>query len=194
MARPKQGKIMGHRLTNAKERFLSAGLLAGCILLVSGTIARSIQVQAAPEKRESAAAQAPVPSPKPASLRARPFASAGLNPKAKRFYQLTWGVEIVGVKLVSSGLMVRFSYRVLDAEKGKVLNDKKATPLLFDHNSGAQLVVPTMEKVGQLRQSSSPEIGREYWMVFSNKGGFVKAGSRVDVVIGNFRAQELIVQ
>jgi hypothetical protein len=185
---------MGYPVSKFTDRFLYAGFLAGTILLVSGTIARSRQVQAAPDRGKSAAAQGPVRSPKPASMRAHPFATRELNPKAKRFYQLTWGVDIVGVKLVSSGLMVRFSYRVLDAEKAKALNDKKATPLLFDQNTGAQLVVPTMEKVGQLRQSSSPEIGREYWMVFSNKEGFVKAGSRVDIVIGNFRAKGLVVQ
>ena len=33
-----------------------------------------------------------------------------------------------------------------------------------------------------------------YWMAFSNKGGFVKPGHRVDVVIGQFKAEGLVVQ
>jgi hypothetical protein len=78
------------------------------------------------------------------------------------YYQAKWGVEILGVKTVSSGLMLRFSYLVLDAQK--------RPRLLIDVKSGAQLVVPTLEKVGQLRQSSTPENGRQYWMFFSNKG------------------------
>jgi hypothetical protein len=117
-----------------------------------------------------------------------------LTPSARRYYQSVWGVDILGVKPVSSGAMLRFSYRVVDANKAKALNDKKATPHLVDQATRASLVIPTMEKVGQLRQSATPENGREYWMLFSNKGNFVKPGSRVDVVIGNFRAEGLIVQ
>ena len=89
--------------------------------------------------------------------------------------------------------LVRFSYRVLDPEKAKVLNDKQAEATLDDPKAGVSLVVPKMEKVGQLRQTSAPEAGRSYWMTFSNKGRHVARGDRVDVVIGSFRASNLVV-
>jgi hypothetical protein len=167
-------------------------LLAG--FLASSIVVSTALTQAAQEMGKPAAVRAREPSSSAASRGVRPFATAELNPKAKRYYQLIWGVDILGVKLVSSGLMLRFSYLVLDANKAQALNDKKATPLLIDQKTGARLEVPTMEKVGQLRQSPPPENGREYWMVFSNKNSLVKAGSRVDVVIGNFRAKGLMVQ
>jgi hypothetical protein len=75
-----------------------------------------------------------------------------------------------------------------------MLNDKKQAPYLTDERAGVKLVVPQMEKVGQLRQSSTPEAGKSYWMAFSNKGRLVKRGDRVQVVIGNFRAIGLLVQ
>ena len=90
--------------------------------------------------------------------------------------------------------MIRFSYRVENAEKAKVVNDKKATPYLIDERAHVRLEVPTMEKVGQLRQSSTPEAGKTYWMVFSNKGGPVKRGDRVSIVIGRFRVDGLVVE
>ena len=105
-----------------------------------------------------------------------------------------WGVDSLGVKSVESGQMIRFSYRVIDVEKAKGLNDKKANPFLIDEKARVKLVVPTMEKVGQLRQSSTPEAGKSYWMVFSNKGNFVKRGNRVSVEIGRFRVDGLVVQ
>ena len=117
-----------------------------------------------------------------------------LPASAKRFYQLTWGVDNLGVKAVESGSMLRFTYRVLDASKAQALNNKKATPYLYDLKSRARLEVPSMEKVGQLRQSSPVQDGRTYWMVFANQQRLVKAGSRVDVVIGPFRAQGLLVE
>jgi hypothetical protein len=93
---------------------------------------------------------------------------------------------------VESGEIIRFAYRVLDADKAKSLNDKKSEPSLIDLGAGVKLVVPSLEKVGQLRQSSTPVEGKTYWMAFSNKGRHVKPGHRVSVVIGNFRATDSV--
>ncbi|HEY3705032.1 MAG TPA: hypothetical protein VGL22_08225, partial [Terracidiphilus sp.] len=87
-----------------------------------------------------------------------------------------------------------FSYHVLDPARAKQLNDKKLEPSLIDYRAGVKLVVPSLEKVGQLRQSSTPEAGKEYWMAFSNPHKTVKRGDRVNVVIGTFHADGLIVE
>ena len=114
--------------------------------------------------------------------------------KARQYYALIWGVDSLAVKSVESGEMIRFTYRVLDPEKAKALNDKKNEPSLIDPGAGVKLVVPSLEKVGKLRQSSTPEAGKVYWMAFSNKGGYVTTGHRVNVVIGQFKAEGLVVQ
>jgi hypothetical protein len=95
---------------------------------------------------------------------------------------------------VESGEIIRFAYRVLDAAKAQTLNDKKAEPSLIDPRSGVSLVIPSLEKVGKLRQSSTPVAGKSYWMAFSNKGRLVKRGDHVNVVIGQFRADGLVVE
>jgi hypothetical protein len=114
--------------------------------------------------------------------------------RAGRYYALIWGIDSLSVKYAASGEVIRFSYRVLDANKAKTLNDKKLAPSLIDPRAGVKLVVPSLEKVGQLRQSSTPEVGRSYWMAFSNKGRRVKRGDRVSVVIGKFRVDSLMVE
>jgi hypothetical protein len=113
--------------------------------------------------------------------------------RAGKYYQLVWGVDSLSVRLAESGEIVRFSYRVIDPDRAVALNDKKNTPSLIDPRAGVSLVVPAMEKIGQLRQTGTPEPGKAYWMAFSNKGRPVKKGDRVDVVIGQFRAQGLVV-
>ena len=90
--------------------------------------------------------------------------------------------------------MIRFSYRVLDPAKAGTLNDKNTEPSLIDPQAGVSLVVPQMEKVGKLRQSSTPIAGKSYWMAFSNSGRRVRPGHRVDVQIGGFRAQGHVVE
>ena len=107
---------------------------------------------------------------------------------------MIWGVDSLSVKSAESGEIIRFMYRVVDVDKAKPLNDKKNEPSLIDPGAGVKLVIPELEKVGKLRQSSTPEVGKVYWMAFSNKGGYVKPGHRVNVEIGGFRADGLIVQ
>lgn len=110
------------------------------------------------------------------------------------YYGMVWGVDSLNLKLVESGEIIRFSYRVIDPQLAAELNDKKSEPSLICPEKGVQLVIPTMEKVGQLRQSSTPEAGKSYWMAFSNRGRIVKRGDRVNVVIGSFHADGLEVE
>jgi hypothetical protein len=107
---------------------------------------------------------------------------------------LAWGVDSLNVKWSESGEIIRFSYQVVDEEKAKILNDKKSEPALIDPQAQVKLVVPSLEKVGQLRQSSTPITGKSYWMGFSNKGRLVKRGDRVTVQIGLFKADGLVVE
>lgn len=114
--------------------------------------------------------------------------------RANMFYGGVWGVDSLHVKSVESGELIRFSWRVTDPEKAAALSNKKANPILYDSRAGVQLVVPSLEKVGQLRQSSTPVSGKSYWMAFSNKGRLVKPGDHVNVVIGQFHAVGLVVE
>jgi len=122
-----------------------------------------------------------------------PYRAMSLTPHAKDRYELQWGIDSVDVKAVESGQMIRFSYLVLDPALAAQLNDKKEKPFLVDEKAGVKLEVPIMEKVGQLRQTATPESGRSYWMVFSNKERLVKPGDRVRVMIGKFHADGLFV-
>lgn len=155
---------------------LLAGLLAG----------------GAPAPAWAAGAAAPAGKPAAARVRTgyRPDRFAG---RAGTYYRLVWGVDSLTVRLAEAGEMVRFSYRVLDPDRARALNDKGSEASLIDPRAGVQLTVPAMEKIGKLRQTNPPEAGKAYWMAFSNKGRPVKKGDRVDVVIGPFRAQGLVV-
>ena|SRR5579862_1180784 len=143
--------------------------------------------------------QASVPS-KPNLPSGRPapvWRGSQLNRQSQRaeiYYQGAWGVGELRVKAAESGELIRFNYRVLDPQKAAALNDKKVEPELYDAQAGVKLSVPQMEKVGKLRQESSPKTGMTYWMAFSNPTLAVKRGHRVDVVIGSFHATNLVVE
>ena len=161
-----------------------------CSVLLLGALdnlsAQTLQPTAPPAQTPAAA------KPVPATVRTNLAKQVPM--RAQVYYQGVWGVDSLTVKYTESGEIIRFSYRVLDPAKAALLNDKKAEPSLTDPQAGVKLVVPQMEKIGQLRQSGTPIAGKSYWMAFSNSGRRVKRGHRVDVQIGTFHAEGLVVE
>jgi hypothetical protein len=150
-----------------------AGLLAGALVQAPGLAQPTVVSNPA----------SAVPSPTATAWRAR----------QSLYYKRNWGVEIIGVKPVSSGYMLAFKYRVIDPEKAKLLNDRQTRAFLRDEATGNVLSVPAMENVGELRTGAAPVADRTYFMIFGNPGKLVKSGSRVSVVAGALHVDGLIV-
>ena len=182
---------MFDRLVGTREEALAA------ILAVSLLFSTAFAQSSPPQSATPAQAVAPVQPNAPAGRPAPVWQGSQLNRLSRRaemYYEGVWGVGELRVKAAESGELIRFNYRVLDPAKAAALNDKKLEPELFDAQAGVKLVVPQMDKVGKLRQSSTPKTGMTYWMAFSNPTRAVRRGHRVDVVIGSFRANSLIVE
>jgi hypothetical protein len=130
----------------------------------------------------------------PAAAHGSPYRASAHAAQADRFYAAQWGVTSLHVHATASGNLIRFSYRIVDARLAAPLGDDRATPTLLGERSHALLQVPVMDKIGALRQHGKQAAGKDYWMVFSNKGNLVKAGERVDVTIGNFHADGLVLE
>ena len=186
---------------------LSALVPAGSVCVLSAEPARSAdstQVAGAASSQSSAAQPAtPAQSnttaqTKPAAQRPAPVWQGtrmrGLSQRAETYYETVWGVSDLRVKSAESGELIRFDYRIVDPARAAALNDKKYEPQLIDSQAGVKLSVPALEKVGKLRQSSTPKEGMVYWMAFGNPTYAVRRGHTVDVIIGSFRANGLVVE
>jgi len=165
------------------------------IRLLAGILAIHILVlQAAAQSPALAGTTGPVGKPSAAAGAAYRKHPVRIANRARAYYGLVWGVESLSVKAVESGEIIRFSYHIIDADKAKMLNDKNLEPSLIDPEKGVKLVVPALEQVGFLRQMSTPVEGKSYWMAFSNNGRLVRRGDRVNIVIGQFHADNLVVE
>jgi len=163
-------------------------------LLFALGLAASMTWTAAASAATPATPATPAKPATPAAKQLSRHRTAGMPESARQYYARTWGVDQLSAKLAESGQLVRFNYRVIDAVKAAPLNVRASSPQMLDAKARVSLQVPTMEKVGPLRQSMAPENGKIYWMVFSNKGNYVKPGDRVSVLIGPFRVDGLVVQ
>lgn len=180
-------------MTSSRRRF---ALLARWLPLV---VAVTLPGCASAPSGQGAAEAGPAVAPAPAAgaVYEGPF---GPDDKAATNGVLTgtdlaerWGVEVTSVRLSASDHMIDFRYRVLDADKAAPLFTRQTKPNLIHLASGKVLAVPQPAKVGALRSTRPPQAGKIYWMFFGNPG-MVKAGDKVTVVIGDFRAENLVVQ
>ena len=133
--------------------------------------------------------------------------SVGCNAKAKNIaatieqkninMEEEWGVKVESLRISGAGNLVDFRYRIKDPDKAIPLVDRKNKPYLIDLASGKVIAVPNTAKVGPLRQTvryGKPKDERVYFVLFGNPGGLVQPGDQVTVVIGDFRAENLVVE
>jgi hypothetical protein len=105
-----------------------------------------------------------------------------------------WGVQLKPLRLTGEGLFLDFRFRVIDPEKAGPLLQKGTKPYLVDQKSGKTFQVPTT-KVGPMRATATkPKSDKDYTMLFNNTNRFVKKGDKVTVVIGGFKAENLVVE
>ena len=116
------------------------------------------------------------------------------HPRMNSFMKRQWGIEILYVRQTAAGYMLEFRYKVVDAEKAKALFNRQTKPVLIHERTGAQLIVPTPAKTGALRNSNTPLDDHTYWMFFANPGKLVQPGEHVDIQIGEFLVEKLVVQ
>jgi len=190
---PVSGPANYHRCMQIHTRTWSVFTRAACAVPVAAWLITTGAAAAQPVAPSSAPVVAAASASAPRAAKS-PFHQQRESSKANNFYASRWGIEELKVRSTSSGNLIRFSYRVVNAGLATALNDKRNTPAMVSQRARVVLQVPVMDKVGALRQSMPPETGKDYWMVFSNKGNFVKPGDRVDVLIGAFHADGLMVE
>ena len=117
-----------------------------------------------------------------------------IEQKAPVDIEAKWGVKIVSLRLTAAGHMLDFRYKVIDPKKAAPILNRKNKPHLIDQANKIRVDVKNMPKIGRLRQNTpTPKAGRIYFMLFPNPG-FIKAQSKVTVVVGEFRAENIIVE
>lgn len=168
-------------------------------MLLATTIAGSMIFLAAPLHPQTAAAPAPVAktavkAPRKPAAAPVTYHLDTLPKRGREYYNVVWGIDSLSVRQAESGELIRFSWRVIDPERAKLLNDKKIEPELFDLQAGVKLVVPQVEFAGPLRVVTTPQTGKVSWIAFSNLGRRVKAGDRVNIVVGQFHVNGLLVE
>lgn len=107
-----------------------------------------------------------------------------------------WGIQVTGLHLAVGGRMLDLRYRVLDPNRAALwLKQQDETTCLVDPVSGKKVPLPDALRSGSLHRAASELAGgHTYFMYFPNPGQQFEKGSKVTLVMGNFRAENLTVE
>jgi hypothetical protein len=106
------------------------------------------------------------------------------------------GIRPLSIHSAAAGYMLDFRYKVVDADKALPLFDRKLKPYVLDEASGVKLEMPEDTKLGALRASprNPPVNGKDYYVLFSNRGRSIAKGSKLAVVMGNCTQRNLTLE
>ena len=105
-----------------------------------------------------------------------------------------WGIKVLSMRQTAEGYMLDFRYRITDAEKAAPLFSPRTKPYIIDQATGAVMAVPDVPKLGSMRSTRKPVKDKNYAILFANPQKHIKPGNKVTVVIGDFRAENLVVE
>ena len=100
-------------------------------------------------------------------------------------------MEAVRLQLAEGGEFVGVRFRMIGGDRF----DPEATDIyLVDESTGERFSVVRLERIGRMAQFSVPGEKDVYTMMFRNREGMLKIGSRVTLVVGPTRQEHLLVQ
>lgn len=107
-----------------------------------------------------------------------------------------WGISVFGLRLFANGNLVDFRYKILDPAKAAVLTKQEGENAYFlDEASGHRLRLASMGRGGTMyHYTNTMQSGSMFSLQFPNPGKHLHPGSKVTLVMGDFRAENLTVE
>jgi hypothetical protein len=105
-----------------------------------------------------------------------------------------WGILPLSIQLTAAGQLVDCRFLVVDPNKAAALMKQGNKTYLVGQASGIKIPA-SRTKASPLNQTGTkPIAGKVYPILFVNTGGVIKAGSKITLVIGEFRLENIVVE
>jgi hypothetical protein len=100
-------------------------------------------------------------------------------------------MEVTQLRLAANRDFVGVQFRMIGGDQF----DPEATEIyLFDESTGERFSVVRLQRIGRMAEFSVPGEKDVHHIMFRNREGKLKVGSRVTVVVGAARQEHLLVQ
>ncbi len=100
-------------------------------------------------------------------------------------------MEVTQLRLATNREFVGVRFRMIGGDRF----DPKATEIyLVDESTGERFSVVRLQRIGRMAEFSVPGEKNVHHIMFRNREGKLKIGSRVTLVMGSARQEHLLVQ
>jgi hypothetical protein len=100
-------------------------------------------------------------------------------------------MEVVQLRLAANREFVGIQFRVIG---GGRFDPEATETYLVDESTGERFSVVRLQRIGRMAEFSVPGEKNVHQIMFRNREGKLKIGSRVTVVVGSARQEHLLVQ
>jgi hypothetical protein len=100
-------------------------------------------------------------------------------------------MDVVQCRLVSKGEFIGVRFRMIGVE---TFNPEAMEAYLIDESTGEKYSVVRLQRIGRLAKFKVPGEKDLHNLLFRNREGSLKVGTRVTVVIGSARKEHLQLQ
>ena len=105
-----------------------------------------------------------------------------------------WGIRPMAIRLTGADHFLDFRFLVTDPEKAKPVLARGKKAYLMDQDSG-RIYNVTVNKIGPMRGTTvKPKKGKQYIILFTNSASTIRRGSKVSIVIGDFKVENLTIE
>ena len=105
-----------------------------------------------------------------------------------------WGILPLSIQLTAAGQLVDYRYLVIDPAKAKAIMKQGENAYLIDQASGTRLSVSRTKSGPPSQTRIKPIAGKIYPILFTNTANVIKKGSKVTLVIGELRLEDIVVK
>ncbi len=124
-------------------------------------------------------------------LAAALFLSPSCSPKKEALRPPPPRIDVVRLQLAANHEFVAVMFRMIGGDR----LDPVATEIyLVDESTGEEFSVVRLERIGRMAEFRVPGGKDLHQIMFRNREGKLKIGSRVTVVVGSARQEHLLVQ
>jgi hypothetical protein len=100
------------------------------------------------------------------------------------------GVRVTQLAVTGNGGLIDLRYQVVDPDKAAIVHDPGYPPSIVDEETGARVSELWMNHLHR----GPLHAGVVYYMLFVNRGGLIRPGSRVSVRLGSVRLEGVAVE
>lgn len=100
------------------------------------------------------------------------------------------GVRVLRVAVTAGGGILDLRYQVIDPDKAVAIHDEENPPTIVDEKSGETFDVPWMAHANR----RTLKAGVTYYELILNRGGLIRPGSKVTVILAGFRLEHVTVR